>query len=103
MIALRACVTLWHMKPDFYTKSVLTVIAIMLTVIACKTVINPDATASAQSAPFAGVQYASSNGYPYFFDTRTGEIYSYQTFDGKLFTRFRLTKLGQALTVEPVK
>jgi len=91
------------MKPDLYTKAVLTVIAIILIVIACKTVIGPDATASAQSAPFAGVQYATLGGYHSFFDTRTGEVYSYYPVDGRLFARLRLTKLGQALTVELVK
>jgi hypothetical protein len=37
------------MKPDLYTKAVLTVIALMLTAIACDQYINPTATANAQS------------------------------------------------------
>jgi hypothetical protein len=64
------------MKPDLYTKAVLTVIAVMLTVIACKTVISPGTTASAQSAPFAGVQYSNAPTTS-FFDARTGEIWLY--------------------------
>jgi hypothetical protein len=36
------------MKPDLYTKAILTVVALMLTVIACKPLISPETTASAQ-------------------------------------------------------
>ena len=49
------------MKPDLYTKAVLTVIAIMLSVIASKPIFNPDTTASAQTA-FAGMQMTGANG-----------------------------------------
>ena len=42
------------MKPDRYTKAVLTVIALMLVVIACTPLINPNTTAEAQGS-FAGV------------------------------------------------
>ena len=87
------------MKPDLYTKSILTVIALMLTVIAGKTVISPDTTASAQSAPFAGVQYHDME----FFDTRTGDVWMYDRSYGKLSARFKLTKLGQAMTKEVAK
>jgi hypothetical protein len=89
------------MKPDLYTKVVLTVIALMLTVIACKTVISPGTTANAQG-PFAGVQYA---GRGEFFDSRTGEIWIYGSFGGvgdpnALEAKLRLTKLGQPRIVE---
>ena len=60
---------------DFYTKAVLTIIAFMLTVIACKTVISPETTASAQG-PFTSVQFDASA--KTFFDTRTGEIWIYR-------------------------
>ena len=39
---------LFCMKPDFYTKTVLTVIAVLLTVIAFKPLVSPDAIASAR-------------------------------------------------------
>jgi len=64
------------MKPDLYTKAVLTVIAVMLTVIACNQYVSPAATASAQSAPLASVQYSGPTGYS-FFDTRTGDVWEY--------------------------
>jgi hypothetical protein len=66
------------MKPDFYTKAVLTVIALMLTVIACKPLVSPDATTRAETAPFAGVQFWSDAGATFAFDIRTGDIYRYE-------------------------
>jgi hypothetical protein len=85
------------MRIDWYTKAVLTVIAIMLTVIACKPLISPETTT--QSTPFAGVQANGGS----FFDPRTGEIWSYsQLADdyGRLIEKQRLTKLGQPLVLE---
>jgi hypothetical protein len=107
------------MRIDWYTKAVLTVIAIMLTVIACKPLVSPETTVSAsfcgkeadnrpckplvspettvsaQGAPFAGVQFSDWG----FFDTRTGEIYHYYN-NGTLGFKHRLTKLGEPLVVE---
>ena len=93
------------MKPDIYTKAVLTVIAIMVTVIAGKPLVSPDTTASAQSAQFAGIQFGSAVGVLYFFDSHSGEIWAYNGYTGvsetgKLDEKYRLTKLGQPLTVE---
>ena len=64
------------MRPDIYTKAVLTVIAIMLTVIACNQYVNPSATASAQSSALGGVQVGSFDSASFsFFDTRSGELW----------------------------
>lgn len=93
------------MRTDIYTKTALTVIAIMLTVIAAKTLLSPETTASAQG-PFAGVQ--ANAGYS-FFDTRSGELWFYN--DGyslqprkysnaQLAAKYRVAKLGQPLTLE---
>jgi hypothetical protein len=49
------------MRPDLYTKAVLTVIAVTLAVIAFKPLVGPQATVSAQSAPpvvFSGMQFS---------------------------------------------
>ena len=86
------------MRTDIYTKAVLTVIAIMLTVIACKALISPGTTASAQSTAFAGVQFTGDVGHISAFDTRTGEFWGYKeqklgSMD--LVTVGRITKLGQ--------
>lgn len=90
------------MKPDLYTKVVLTVIAIMLSVIACKPLVSPDTSASAQSAPFAGVQYAPDGDRPTFFDPRTGEIWKYHSSGsgGELLSKMKVSRLGEPLVVE---
>jgi hypothetical protein len=50
------------MRPDIYTKAVLTVIAIMLTVIAMKPIFHPDATVQAQSpAKLVAVPFAQAD------------------------------------------
>jgi hypothetical protein len=82
------------MKPDLYTKAVLTVIALMLTVIACNQYVSPAAAVQAQGSAFTGVQYGGQNT---FFDTRTGDLWNYQpTTDGKFYVQShaKLTKLG---------
>jgi hypothetical protein len=75
------------MRIDWYTKGVLTVIALLLGMIAIRPYVSPDAVAHAQG-PFAGVQFSGNA----FFDSRTGDVYFY---DGRnLEYHRRLTKLG---------
>jgi hypothetical protein len=95
------------MRTDIYTKAVLTVIAVMLTVIACNQYIEPRATAQAQAAPFAGVQYAGSGT---FFDTKTGDLWEYDLPKGQVkehdkwlvVGHEKLTRLGSPGTAELV-
>jgi hypothetical protein len=84
------------MRIDLYTKAVLTIIAIMLSVIASNQLISPR-VASAQGS-FAGVQFTGPGGS--FFDSRTGEIWVYALDDGRPFYKRRITKLGQPLAKE---
>jgi hypothetical protein len=86
------------MRPDLYTKAVLTVIAIMLTVLVLKPFSNPPTTAQAQGS-FSGVMFAASGAYE-FFDPRTGELWVYGAPDGTLVSKFRVTRFGQPLTKE---
>jgi len=83
------------MKPDLYTKAVLTVVALMLTVIVCKPLFSPDTTASAQGA-FAGVQMNGNE----FFDTRNGDLWAFYSNGSVRRWEYegRMTKLGQPLT-----
>jgi len=61
------------MKPDFYTKAVLTVIALMLAVIACKPLFSPETIVSAQGS-FAGVQFTHNpTGSDLYFFGSSGE------------------------------
>jgi hypothetical protein len=70
------------MMPDIYTKAVLTVITIMLSVIACNQYVSPTVTAQAQG-PFSGVQLISQGtGGDYLaFDSRTGDVWLYTYLD----------------------
>jgi hypothetical protein len=99
------------MKPDTYTKAVLTVVAIMLSLLAVKPLISPDTTAQAQGTPFAGVQFVVDRGDLEFFDPRTGEVWEYFDSDGKLSSggrfkagqlarRLKLHKFGEPMTEE---
>jgi hypothetical protein len=87
------------MKPDLYTKAVLTVTAAALVALAANQYINPKATAQAQGA--AGeLKFSDGNpGVVTFFDGRTGEVVEYLP-SGQVSRKWRLTKVGQPLLVE---
>jgi hypothetical protein len=80
------------MRIDVYTKAVLTIIAVMLAVIALQPFIHPQTTAHAAGA-FAGLQFIGDA----FFDTRTGDVWWYNTDSGTVSDHFRMTKPGQPL------
>lgn len=86
------------MRIDWYTKGVLTVIAVLLGVIALRPYVSPDAVAHAQGG-FSGVQFSAGPGGLNFFDTKTGEIWGYSS-AGPYKDKFRLTKSGGALVSE---
>lgn len=94
---------LHRMKPDFYTKAILTVIAIALCVLAFKPLFSPGTTASAQSAAFAGVQSYSPGD---FFDARTGDSWVYTRDPGgkfRVYQHYKITKLGEPGTWQDFK
>ncbi len=64
------------MKPDRYTKIVLTVIALALVLIACNQYVTPATTTAAQG-PFANVLFTGNAGSFTLFDQRTGDIWTY--------------------------
>jgi hypothetical protein len=86
------------MRVDWYTKSVLTVIAVLLGVIAVRPYVSPDTVAHAQGQ-FAGVEFSAGAGGLNFFDTKTGEIWGYNN-AGPYKEKFRLTKVGGPLASE---
>ena len=80
-----------------YTKIILTVIALLLTVIALTPFVQPQ-PAMAQGS-FSGVQMAVTGENTYFFDTRTGDLWQY---DVNLFMYHKkLTQLGKSLANIP--
>ena len=85
------------MRIDWYTKGVLTVIAVLLGVIAIRPYVSPDAVAHAQGS-FAGVEFTDESG-PSFFDTRTGDYWGYDV-SGHLTGHLKLVKLGGPMLKE---
>jgi len=82
------------MRIDLYTKTILTVIALLLAVIALKPIVQPQ-PAMAQGN-FSGVQFSYSGGAHLFFDSRTGDIWDYDG-NGGLRRHFKVTQLGKDL------
>jgi hypothetical protein len=60
------------MRIDWYTKGVLTVIALLLGAIVARDYVGPVGV-QAQSGGFAGVLWTEQN----YFDTKTGELWVY--------------------------
>jgi hypothetical protein len=69
------------MKPDLYTKAILTLIAFMLVMIGFHQYLSP-ATAVKAEGPFAGVQFTGTTDDFTMFDPRTGDIWSYTSNGG---------------------
>lgn len=92
---------LHRMKLDRYTKSLLTVIALLLALIAWKVSARPESTVQAAQMPgqFNGVQYASTVGTVSFFNPNTGVVYIYSADPGSpkggtLLAAWKFTQLG---------
>jgi hypothetical protein len=83
------------MKPDLYTKAVLTVIALVLVAILCNQYIRPTVIAQAEGA-LSGLQFSSGTSSFMFFDSHTGDVYAYNKW-GILDQHLRLAKLGEPL------
>ena len=64
------------MRIDLYTKTILTIIALLLAVIVLKPIFQPQAT-MADDRDFARIQFSYSGGNHAFFDTRSGDVWEY--------------------------
>jgi hypothetical protein len=65
-----------RMRIDRYTKTILTIIALLIAVIVLKPILQPQATL-ADDRDYARVQFSYSGGNHAFFDTRTGDVWEY--------------------------
>ena len=81
------------MRNDIYTKAVLTVIAIMLSVIALRPIVRPETSVQAQG--FAGASPVGGSCCS-FFDGRTGDVWIYDSYAKP--SHYRMSKLGAPLT-----
>ena len=85
------------MRIDWYSKAVLTVIALALASMAIRPWVSPDQIAHAQGS-LPELQFgATPVGYS-FFDAKTGELWEYS--GTAVHAKFRLTKPGQPLLKE---
>ncbi len=94
----------FSIKPDLYTKAVLTVIPFMLVMIGCHQYVSPATNVKAEGQ-FANLQLTidEGGGYYHFFDTRTGEIWEYHLWNSgrsQELGKYKLVQLGQPLIKE---
>jgi hypothetical protein len=78
------------MRIDLYTKTILTLIALLLAVIALKPIIQ--STPALAQTSMSGLQFTTYGGNDYFFDQKTGDIWMYR--NGHVTSHSKLTKLG---------
>jgi hypothetical protein len=80
------------MRIDFYTKTILTIIALLLAVILLKPVLLPQAALA--SGNYAGVQFSYSQGNHAFFDGNTGDVWEYGD-HGNFKSHYRVKEFGK--------
>jgi len=83
------------MRIDLYTKSILTLIALLLAVIVLKPIIQP--TPALAQANMSGVQFSASDSSVTFFDPKSGDAWRYHVPIQNQIEHFKLTKLGMPL------
>lgn len=84
------------MRIDLYTKTILTLIALLLAVIAVQPLVHPTRTVQAQGS-FNGVQFTGGPGGFWIFDSRSGDVWAYGT-HGEPVQHYKIAALGQPLT-----
>jgi hypothetical protein len=83
------------MRIDLYTKTILTLIALLLAVIVLRPIIQP--TPALAQANMSVLQFSQSGGMFYFFDPRSGDVWEYNTLTSNGIKHFKLEKLGLPL------
>jgi hypothetical protein len=81
-----------HMRIDLYTKSVLTIIALLLAVIVMKPILQPQSALA--DGGFASIQFSYSGGNHAFFDTRSGDVWEYGD-NGRFRQHYKVHELGK--------
>ena len=80
------------MRIDLYTKTIITVIALLLAVIVMKPIFHPQPAMAAGS--FAGIQFGYSGGNHAFFDGSTGDVWEYGD-NGNFRNHYHVVELGK--------
>jgi hypothetical protein len=81
-----------NVRIDLYTKTIITLIALLLAVITLKPIFQPQA-AMAQGA-YAGIQFSYSGGNHAFFNTNTGDVWEYGD-HGDFRNHYKVHELGK--------
>jgi hypothetical protein len=80
------------MGSSFYTKTILTLIALFLAVIALKPIFQPQSV-MAQGA-YAGIQFSYSGGNHAFFNSNTGDVWEYGD-HGNFKNHYKVKEFGK--------
>jgi len=82
-----------HMRIDLYTKTILTIIALLLAVIVLKPIFQPQATL-ADDRDFGRIQFSYSGGNHAFFDSRSGDVWEYGD-KGQFRQHYKVNEFGK--------
>jgi hypothetical protein len=80
------------MRIDLYTKTILTIIALLLAVFTLKPILQPQ-VALAQGS-YAGIQFSYSGGNHAFFNANTGDVWEYGD-HGNFRNHYKVHELGK--------
>ena len=80
------------MRIDFYTKTILTLVALLLAVNVLKPIFQPQAAMA--DGPYSNVQFSYSGGTHAFFDTRSGDVWEYGD-NGHFKEHYKVHELGR--------
>lgn len=80
------------MRIDLYTKTIFTLIALLLGVIALKPILQPQSAMA--EGNFASMQFSYSGGNHAFFDTRSGDVWEYGD-NGRFRQHYKVHEFGK--------
>jgi hypothetical protein len=81
-----------HMRIDTYTKTILTLIALLLAVIALRPIFQPQPAMA--DGKYVGVQFSYSGGNHAFFDGRSGDVWEYGD-NGQFRQHYKVHEFGK--------
>jgi sugar lactone lactonase YvrE len=84
------------MHIDLFTKTILTLIALLLAVVAIRPMAQPTGVA-AQGSGFAGVQFSGDSTNLWAIDTKTGQFWVYDIQSKRLVGNGKVAQLGMPL------
>jgi hypothetical protein len=85
------------MRVDLYTKTVLTVIALLLAIVVLKPIMQP--TPAMAQGSLGGMQLAGSEGWFYLFDAKSGDAWLYDG-RGRVRSHLKFTQAGQPASAQ---